>query len=79
MIVCEFRRLSMSEAEEVMVALWSCFEEHDVPSPAITFEFYGDAKASVQVHIEDAALADIITLFLSNWNVSSDGFTLVGG
>jgi hypothetical protein len=69
MITIEFRDLSMPDAEEVIVALWNCFEEYEVPSPAMTFGFRRGARATVQVHIEDAALADIVTEFLSNWNV----------
>src|SRR5215470_12519292 len=69
MIAIEFRNLSMSEAEEVITALWCCFEEYDVPSPAMTFKFSSCTRASMQVHIEDANLARIVTQFLSNWNV----------
>jgi hypothetical protein len=69
MIAIEFHDLSMPEAEEVIVALWCCFEEYDVPSPSVTFKFYRGARASVQVHIQDAALAQVVGRFLSNWNV----------
>jgi hypothetical protein len=70
MIAIEFRDLSMPEAEEVIAALWCCFEEYDVPSPAMTFEFYGTARASVQVHMEDAAVAKVVARFLSDWNIA---------
>jgi hypothetical protein len=66
--IIEFRRLSMPEAEEIMVALWSCFEEYDVPAPPMTFEFHGLAGVTMWLHIEDAALADVVAIFLSNWN-----------
>lgn len=66
MTVIEFRRLSMPEAEEVIVALWSCFEEYDAPSPRMTFEFHGRAGVTMWLHIEDPALADVVAIFLSN-------------
>ena len=69
MIIIEFRDLSMPDAEEVIVALWNCFEEYDVPSPAMTFDFHR-ARATVRVHIGDDTLADIVTESLSNWNVA---------
>jgi hypothetical protein len=79
MIAIEFHDLSMPEAEEVIAALWCCFEEYDVPSPAMTFKFYGGARASVQVHMEDAAVAKVVARFLSDWNVArhSNGSTAI--
>ena len=68
MTVIEFRRLCMPEAEEVIVALWSCFEEYDVPSPRMTFEFHGLAGVTMWLHIENPALADVVAIFLSNWS-----------
>ena len=68
MTVIEFRRLSMPEAEEVIVALWSCFEEYDVLSPRMTFEFHGSAGVTIWLHIEDPALVDVVAIFLSNWS-----------
>jgi hypothetical protein len=71
MIAIEFHYLSMPEAEEVIAALWCCFEEYDIPSPAMTFRFYGGAMAGVEVHMEDAAVAKVVARFLSDWNVAS--------
>ena len=73
MVAIEFCLLSMPEAEEAVVALWNCFEKYNIPSPAMTFEFHSDAAASLRVYIEDAALADVVTKFLSNWNVAQRG------
>ena|SRR6185312_10963887 len=67
MIAFEFPGLSMPEAEEVIAALWCCFEEYDVPSPAMTFKFHGGARASVRMHIEDTAVAKVVARFLSDW------------
>lgn len=69
MIAIEFNDLSMPEAEEVIVALWCCFEQHDIPSPSMTFKFYTGARASVEVHVGDAGLAKVLDRFLSNWKV----------
>jgi hypothetical protein len=71
MIAFEFPGLSMPEAEEVIAALWCCFEEYDVPSPAMTFKFHGGARASVLVHIKDAAVAKVVARFLSDWKHSN--------
>ena len=73
MVVIEFRHLSMPETEDAIVALWNCFEEYNIPSQAMTFEFHSGAAASLQVHIEDAALAGVVTKFLSTWNVARRG------
>jgi hypothetical protein len=70
MIAFEFRGLSMPEAEEVIAALWCCFEEYDVPSPAMTFKFHGGERASVRMRIESADVAKVVARFLSDWKVA---------
>jgi hypothetical protein len=66
MVVIEFRRLTMHEAEEALAEMWNCLEEYDIPSPRMAFDFAGDERVSMDVFMDESIWADIMMLRLSN-------------
>ena len=67
MVVIELSGLSMSEAEEALVEIWSCLEEYAIPSPRIAFAFRTDTEVGMKMSLEEPLWAEIVTVRLSRW------------
>ncbi len=67
MVVIELDGLSMSDAEEALVEIWSCLEEYDVPSPRIAFTFHADVGVSMELSVDEPLWAEMVTVRLSHW------------
>lgn len=52
MTTIRLRRLSLHEAEEVIVSLWTCLEEYGIPTPQITFRVEGSGRATLCLRID---------------------------
>jgi hypothetical protein len=57
----EFHSLSMREAEEVLVEIWRCLEEYDIPAPRMKFGFEGPARVNIRLELEEPVWAAIVT------------------
>jgi hypothetical protein len=60
-----FNRLSLLDAEEVIVEIWKCLEEYELPSPKLEFTFHTGETVTVAVRIADRAARAIISARLS--------------
>ena len=67
MSVVQFRRLSMSEAENVMAEICRCLEEYDVAEPEMAFSFHGFSRVSISVRIDNSIAANMVNLRLASW------------
>ncbi len=67
MVVIQFQRLSMAEAEQCIAEIWTCLEEYHIPSPKMSFEFSDPLRTSITVNIDDSVAAKTIATRLSHW------------
>jgi hypothetical protein len=63
----KFHRLSICEAEEVVVDIWKCLEEYDFPVPRLTFDFHDAATVSIVLEVEEPVSAVIMNWRMSSW------------
>ena len=49
MTLIRLRRLSLREAEEAIVTLWTCLEEYGIPTPHIDFRFEASGRATLSL------------------------------
>ena len=62
-----FHRLSMREAEEVVVEIWKCLEEYGFPVPHLIFDFHDAATVSIALEVEEPVSAVIMNWRMSSW------------
>lgn len=67
MSVIQFQQLSMAEAERCVAEIWTCLEEYDIPSPALSFEFCDRLRTNIRMHIDDPVAANTMLSRLSAW------------
>jgi hypothetical protein len=60
-----FNRLSLLEAEEVIVEIWKCLDEYQLPSPKLEFIFHTGETVTMAVRIADRAARAIVSARLS--------------
>ena len=60
-----FNRLSLLEAEEVIVEIWKCLEEYQLPSPKLEFTFHTGETVAMAIRIDDRAARAIVSARLS--------------
>lgn len=58
--------LSLPEAEEAIVEIWSCLEEYDIPSPAMSVDVRADSRITMGLSFEEPLWAELVSLRLSN-------------
>ena len=63
----KFHRLSMREAEEVVVEIWKCLEEYGFPVPHLIFDFHDAATVSIALEVEEPVSAVIMNWRMSSW------------
>jgi hypothetical protein len=59
--------LSLPEAEEAIAELWSCLEEHDIPSPVMSVHVRPGARITMGFSFEKPFWAKLVSLRLSRW------------
>jgi hypothetical protein len=52
MSVIGLRRLSLRDAEEAIVELWTCLEEYEIPTPHVDFRFEGPDRVTLCLRID---------------------------
>lgn len=72
MAIVEFRKLSLSEAEEVVAEIWNCLEEYHIPSPQMNFAFGEGDAVTMDCRFREPLWARIVATRLANWLASSE-------
>ena len=67
MTVVQFQLRSMAAAEQSIAEIWTCLEEYDIPSPAVSFKFHDSERVTVTMHIDDSVAANTVLARLSTW------------
>jgi hypothetical protein len=65
--IIQFQKLSMKEAEQCVAEMWVCFEECDIPTPSISFQFGHPSHVSFTVGIIDPVAAAAVLARCSTW------------
>jgi hypothetical protein len=63
----KLRSLSMSEAEEAIAQLWSCFEEYGIPSPKLNATRANNRITIELSEFDEPLWAKVVDTCLSNW------------
>jgi hypothetical protein len=71
--------LSMSDAEEAVVEIWCILEEHDLPSPGMTFTFCGSSGVKIALSVDDSADAHTLKLLSASVNSAVEPLHWVRG
>jgi len=58
--------LSLPEAEEAIVEIWSCLEEYHIPSPAMSVDVRANSRVTIGLSFEEPLWAELVSLRLSN-------------
>ena len=67
MSAIKLRGLSLSEAEEAIVELWTCLEEYGIPSPKVKVS-RTDRRVTMELSgFDDSLWTELIDTYLTNW------------
>lgn len=67
MTVIQLQLRSMAAAEQSIAEIWTCLEEYDIPSPAVSFKFHDRGRVTIAMRIDDSVAANTVVARLSTW------------
>lgn len=72
MTVIQVQLASMALAEQVIAEIWTCLEEYNIPSPALSLRFHDRGRVTVAAHFNDAVAANTVLTRISTESLCRD-------